>query len=233
MPDYEQKYLKYKNKYLTLKSNLEAQTGGNYYMDGYYVFFIYDHDYSNPDNTVVPNDDYKKDQHYGRISMDNFTSKKINNCSMFFRISDGKLAFNRNDSFNTYNTVYPNISNIYAIAPKFSSQAENTCPFKSFRSSQLPISSSMNFNLDFNILKSIIDEMKTNIADKSNNFKSILVVRNTNGYVQVRARYKVVEGTVTQTQEDRTHQTTPSENTAPPENIPPPKPARHQNQNQN
>ena len=39
MLTYEQKYLKYKNKYLTLKSNLDAQTGGNLYAPGLYAFY--------------------------------------------------------------------------------------------------------------------------------------------------------------------------------------------------
>jgi hypothetical protein len=53
MSYYEQKYLKYKNKYLTLKKQLDEQSGGGY-SDGTYVFFSTRDVMNNPKSNFTP-----------------------------------------------------------------------------------------------------------------------------------------------------------------------------------
>jgi hypothetical protein len=107
--DYKQKYLKYKNKYMELKAQanaqqkqnqLQSQTGGFAYSPGEYVFFIpknrSDFQYSNVqfDNGVI----------LGMNGLDKLTTW-FGNCTKFLRV--GKASW-LGDINNSYNTIYTN-----------------------------------------------------------------------------------------------------------------------------
>jgi len=116
--DYQQKYLKYKNKYLELKAQqeLEHLTGGFVYAPGKYLFFI-------PENkskfdTQTPNElgpDYKSIlvNTNGIIvsSLDNLTNY-LGNCTKFLRVGKTSTGY---DFANTYNTLYSNQSSTDVI----------------------------------------------------------------------------------------------------------------------
>ena len=106
MSDYKQKYLKYKNKYLQLKSDLEIQKGGNYYTSGVYAFFLSSEII---DKNIIDIIDKKNIDNF-----DDFTTK-LGNCALFLRI--GSTTSGR-DFSNTYNTIYPNKSSLSVVGTK-------------------------------------------------------------------------------------------------------------------
>ena len=120
--DYKQKYLKYKNKYLELKSLQESesqktqtpqtpQTGGFVYAPGKYLFFIPQNKKNfdtktpgelGPDHkTILVNTN-------GTIvgNLDNLTNY-LGNCTKFLRVGKTSTGY---DFANTYNTLYSNQS---------------------------------------------------------------------------------------------------------------------------
>ncbi len=116
--EYKEKYLKYKNKYLTLKSQIDAQTqaqtGGNYFYRGTYVFFLnkYQTD-SEPINKIINS----------RIidNFDNFTNL-LGNCAYFLRVGFTTTGYDINHDFDT---IYPNKSSGGAIVSSISLSASN------------------------------------------------------------------------------------------------------------
>lgn len=127
MLNYEQKYLKYKNKYLTLKSNLDAQTGGNLYTPGLYAFYYNKNFLTN--NGIQQ---YSSTKH----TFDEYTNA-MGPCSMFFRVGSTVTG---GDLLNTYNTVYPNNPTLSLDNLKKLFNIENKCGLTSFKSENLPFS---------------------------------------------------------------------------------------------
>ncbi len=126
--EYKEKYLKYKNKYLTLKSKLDtqnsiqndtqpltqAQSGGNYFYRGTYVFFLNKYQTnSEPINKIINS----------RIidNFDNFTNL-LGNCAYFLRVGSTTTGYDVNHDFDT---IYPNKSSAGAIASSISLSASN------------------------------------------------------------------------------------------------------------
>lgn len=92
MSDFKDKYIKYKNKYLELKKNLEIQKGGIYYTSGTYAFFLV--------RSLGPplNNNPKID------SFDKLTND-YGDCALFLRIGSNSAI----DLITDYNSVYPNV----------------------------------------------------------------------------------------------------------------------------
>lgn len=108
--DYNQKYLKYKKKYLELKAQQESlnQTGGFVYTPGKYLFFIPE---SKADfDSQIPKEFCQKKlvDADGTIvgSLDSLTNY-LGNCTKFLRVGKTSTGF---DFANTYNTLYSNQS---------------------------------------------------------------------------------------------------------------------------
>lgn len=95
--DYEQKYLKYKSKYLELKNQVKSQqknsiqAGGFAYAAGQYVFFI-------PESKMNVVDDKYYVENKIIKSLDNFTTY-LENCTKFMRI--GTTMSGSNDAIYT------------------------------------------------------------------------------------------------------------------------------------
>lgn len=140
MSDYEQKYVKYKNKYLSLKNNLCTQNGGS--KEGLYVFFL-------------TADKYGWDSNFDKLK------NNLGPCTMYFRVGSASI-----DVFNTYNTVYPNKSNI----------SNTSCKLTSFKSGFLPIKEYKE------ITKEKLEEIKKEIQNKNNiEIKNIIIILNKRG----------------------------------------------------
>ena len=119
--DYKQKYLKYKNKYLELKTQQEMlnqqellnQTGGFVYAPGKYLFFIPQSKADFDSQTPKEFGQKKLVDANGTIigSLDSLTNY-LGNCTKFLRVGKTSTGF---DFANTYNTLYSNQSSTDVI----------------------------------------------------------------------------------------------------------------------
>ena len=122
--DYQQKYLKYKKKYLDLKQHQlqpnskeeeeddeSSLTGGYAYMTGKYVFFI-------PKNMETVVDSVGSDKIIK--SLDKFTTS-LGNCTKFVRI--GSSSF---DPTHQYDTIYTNQSSFNVMSREANKAAQAT-----------------------------------------------------------------------------------------------------------
>ena len=155
MSYYEQKYLKYKNKYLTLKNNLNAQNGGNTYMYGTYVFFS---------KNFISLTETKG------IDFNDFTNK-LGSCAMFFRIGSTTTGL---DVLHTYDTIYQNRSFVDVISSNGTAKIDN-CNLKSVQSTNIPIYDIK--NITWQVLQRIIKEIKN--INKDFQINKIYVVNST------------------------------------------------------
>lgn len=153
MSEYRQKYLKYKNKYLGLKNNLEIQTGGLFNNQETYIFFFNDQIYNKPIGNIIT--DFNK------------FKEELGNCALFLRI--GKTTTG-NDFNHTYDTIYPNISKKTLPTPATNERLVlNICGYN-----KIPIK---------DILESIKNKgvstaLYTNFIDESNNFSNLKTLIN-------------------------------------------------------
>lgn len=105
--NYKQKYIKYKNKYLELKS---LQTGGFLYSSGQYIFFI-----PESKKDIIDNKNYVKDNII--LNLNTFTTN-LDNCTKFMKIGS---TIN-----GSYDEIYTNQSSYEDIKGKFNDIKKTT-----------------------------------------------------------------------------------------------------------
>ena len=106
--DYEEKYLKYKNKYIELKKTMDnkSQVGGKYYAKGTFVFFL-------TENQVNPTSDTGKVLLTNKMNDINKFTNQLGSCALFLRIGSTTTGFDVN---HTYDSIYPNKSAISVLS---------------------------------------------------------------------------------------------------------------------
>lgn len=115
--NYKEKYLKYKNKYIELKSHVNSyvnlQTGGYAYFSGKYVFFI-------PERMGGIVDSIGFDKVIK--SLDNFTTA-LGNCTKFIRIGTTTTG---SDITHQFDTIYSNQSSLSVVSRESSKAYKET-----------------------------------------------------------------------------------------------------------
>jgi hypothetical protein len=171
MSNYEQKYIKYKNKYLILKKQLDNQNGGGF-PNGDYVFFIKSYYFPNYPKGMTFEDFIKYTMETGPCGC------------MYFKVGPT-------------NIIYPIASQPEAVDSTISSTVEETKnqkkinPYSNDICNLAPIKSDILTNNPIKLIESLNDELLFGIRKEILNryiidyFDTITTVRNNNNQLEI------------------------------------------------